>query len=195
MSYRQYKPVLVIGCGRSGTSTVARILHNRFNVKMGETFEPPNDANPQGYYEDTALHYANRKLTRGLGTYPEWFYFTQQEIKKRYEMNRPWGLKVNGLTYLLGLYDQFIPDAYYIWVVRNLPLVAKSHVRWWEAYKDNEKLARKAVVSKMVIAKRHLKRRDRLLIYFGCKRRTDNDIAQQIGDKWPILNDWKTSTF
>lgn len=158
---------------------------------MGDTFEEPNDANPQGYYEDIAFHYANRKMTRGQGTYPEWFYFTQQEIRKRYELQKPWGLKVNGLAYLLGLYHLFIPDAHYIWVVRNIRLVAESHVRWWEGYQGPQgyDLAIKAATSKLISVKRLLKGRDYLLIYFDERRKTDAEIIGAIENKWPKIKD------
>lgn len=156
---------------------------------MGESFPPPDDANPNGYYEDIAIHYANRKLTRGQGTLPEWFYFIQGEIKKRYQQNKPWGLKVNGLTYLLGLYNLFIPKAYYIWVVRKLPLVINSHVKWWEAYQkpNGRQLAAKAVTSKMISAKRLLNGKNYLLIYFDENRKSDDEIIECIQNKWPEL--------
>ena len=43
--------VLVMGVGRSGTSTVARILHDRFLICMGHDFIDTGEANPKGTYE------------------------------------------------------------------------------------------------------------------------------------------------
>lgn len=44
--------ILVLGTGRSGTSTVARLLHTELGVSMGTRFRDPDSANPKGYYED-----------------------------------------------------------------------------------------------------------------------------------------------
>jgi hypothetical protein len=43
--------IIVTGVGRSGTSTVARILHEETHVCMGHKFPPPDEWNPKGYYE------------------------------------------------------------------------------------------------------------------------------------------------
>lgn len=48
--------VVIVGTGRSGTSTVARILHERVGVCMGHFLKSPNAANPQGFYEDYLEH-------------------------------------------------------------------------------------------------------------------------------------------
>lgn len=62
--------ILVLGVGRSGSSTVARLLHTEVGVNMGLRFREPDSANPNGYYEDldflevntdTTLHYEHRK--------------------------------------------------------------------------------------------------------------------------------------
>ena len=45
--------VLVFGTGRSGTSTVARLLHEECKVHMGDSWvRQPDNFNPKGYYED-----------------------------------------------------------------------------------------------------------------------------------------------
>ena len=47
--------VLVIGPGRCGSSKMAELLHNKCNVNMGEQWvRPPDNFNPNGYYEDYA---------------------------------------------------------------------------------------------------------------------------------------------
>lgn len=47
------KPVVVVaGVGRSGTSAVSRVLHEKMGVCMGHVFGSPNEGNPMGYYED-----------------------------------------------------------------------------------------------------------------------------------------------
>jgi len=183
-------PWFIVGVGRSGTSTVARIMHEHFKVSMGGTLVPADDANPKGYYEDVSVHYENRKLTRGMGSFPDWFYYTQKEIAARYATEKPWGLKVNGLTYLLGMYDTFCPKINIIWPIRKFPLVVNSFCTWWVAYSGDKgrELAKTAIKGKMISIGRLLKNRDHLKIYFNERRRTDEEIIEQIQTKWPELN-------
>lgn len=60
--------VLVTGTGRSGTSTIARILHERLGVCMGHTFIKATGLkktrNPLGFWEE--VHERTEKMTKGL---------------------------------------------------------------------------------------------------------------------------------
>ena len=47
------KVVLVVGPPRSGTSTTARILHEKLGVCMGHNLVLGNAGNPEGFYEDS----------------------------------------------------------------------------------------------------------------------------------------------
>lgn len=64
--------VVVIGTGRSGTSTAARILHTRLGVCMGHKFLKPNKYNSQGYWEDEYLRVEARLLAGGEMSTSEW---------------------------------------------------------------------------------------------------------------------------
>lgn len=55
MEYR-CPDVVVVGTGRSGTSAVARVLHERIGVCMGHFIKTPNAANPKGFHEDWLEH-------------------------------------------------------------------------------------------------------------------------------------------
>ena len=46
------KLILVVGPPRSGTSTTARILHEKLGVCMGHHLVSGNPGNPDGFYED-----------------------------------------------------------------------------------------------------------------------------------------------
>ena len=56
--------VIVTGYGRSGTSAVARVLHES-GVRMGNDFGPPDEHNPTGYYQDQAIYLANQQILAG----------------------------------------------------------------------------------------------------------------------------------
>lgn len=52
--------ILVVGSPRSGTSVVARNLHE-MGICMGHKFPAPNDGNPLGFFEDFDLLAATRE--------------------------------------------------------------------------------------------------------------------------------------
>lgn len=61
-------PVLVTGVGRTGTSAVARVLHEQLGVCMGpddEELREPTKANPRGDYEDRAFRQLHIQVTNG----------------------------------------------------------------------------------------------------------------------------------
>jgi hypothetical protein len=58
--------VLVTGCHRSGTSLAASGLA-RLGLDVGQTEMPPTDANPAGYWANTALVALDDRLFRILG--------------------------------------------------------------------------------------------------------------------------------
>lgn len=63
------KDCLILGCGRSGTSMLAGILHQA-GYFMGEAFHPPRDSNPKGFFEWPAINRINESLLAPLGRSP-----------------------------------------------------------------------------------------------------------------------------
>ncbi len=60
---------MVLGCPRSGTSTVARLLHTKMGVCMGHSLDnDPGGFNPGGNYEDRLLIPACTALALGHTT-------------------------------------------------------------------------------------------------------------------------------
>ena len=58
--------LIVTGTGRSGTSAVARVLHES-GVSMGTSFAPPSEHNRLGFYEDLAARDINNRLMADVG--------------------------------------------------------------------------------------------------------------------------------
>lgn len=61
--------VIVVGTGRSGTSSVARILHERLGVCMGHHLKMQH---PGGAYEDYLAHGLNRMVAANVLSATEW---------------------------------------------------------------------------------------------------------------------------
>ena len=58
--------IIVTGPGRSGTSAVARVLHES-GLSMGTEFHPPSDYNATGFYEDVHALSVNDQILGELG--------------------------------------------------------------------------------------------------------------------------------
>ena len=63
--------VIVTGAGRSGTSAVARVLHES-GVPMGRELAAPSSINPRGFYEDRDVLALNERILRELGAPAMW---------------------------------------------------------------------------------------------------------------------------
>lgn len=93
--------VFVTGTGRSGTSTVARLLHTEMDVPMGAEFRQPDKDNPDGYWEDQEFVRWNKAFLAGEVGYSEFVHRISQVMKER---DGTWGFKDPRLAYLLGIY-------------------------------------------------------------------------------------------
>lgn len=58
--------LIVTGAGRSGTSAVARVLHES-GVRMGAQFDDPSDDNATGFYEDVGMRNLNQRILGDAG--------------------------------------------------------------------------------------------------------------------------------
>ncbi len=63
--------VIVTGAGRSGTSAVARVLHES-GVSMGNNLAEPSDANADGFYEDWGPLWLNERILLDCGLGDRW---------------------------------------------------------------------------------------------------------------------------
>lgn len=70
--------IIVAGSGRSGTSAVARMLHES-GIVVGRELIPPDEGNAEGYYEERGVVQLNDEIvqTAGLGT---WFSAASREL-------------------------------------------------------------------------------------------------------------------
>ncbi|MFX0141840.1 MAG: hypothetical protein ACFFDN_49845 [Candidatus Hodarchaeota archaeon] len=122
------KAFLIVGVGNSGTSITGKILHERFNVSMGNGFIP---AGVEGYtkYEDKDFSILNENVLKGNINLP--FFVTQLEelIKTKNEQYEKWGVKDPKLAYLLGLYLSVIKNPIIIRCDRDKELVVKSFMK------------------------------------------------------------------
>jgi hypothetical protein len=87
--------VIVLTCGRSGSSLLASMLHS-LGVRMANQFIPPGPSNPKGYYEDAAVH----QIVREKDVDAEAF---TRLVRVRNATQPQWGFKA---PRFLGLWNQ-----------------------------------------------------------------------------------------
>src|SRR5512145_1476064 len=71
--------VIVSGCGRSGTSAVAAMLH-RSGLSVGHDLIPPDEGNADGYFEERAVVRMNEAIIGATSLTGKFANPTRQEI-------------------------------------------------------------------------------------------------------------------
>ena len=137
-------PILVVGPGRCGSSTTARLLHTRMGVCMGARFQKPDESNPKGYYEDKDFQWANAMLLGGHQDTPQmaeefrsdprrfahnWRGHVEDVIRLRQAMGVPWGVKDPLLCHIMETYARLLPECRIIRCQRPVAKVAASFQR------------------------------------------------------------------
>jgi len=176
-----HNPYLVVGTGRSGTSTVAGILHNKMDVFMGYEFPPANSTNPDGFWEDIEIYKANKAFYFGRISYSTWKRGVTKIIAERQKLDKPWGFKESRMADLLGLYLGLLKDPKIIRCKRKKELVVSSWVRCYGLPINN---AFTLWQERETTLDNILAGRDSLKIYFDERRIPDKEIISLIENKW-----------
>jgi hypothetical protein len=176
-----HNPYIVIGTGRSGSSTVARVLRNKMDVFMGYRFREPDDRNPSGYWEDVDICSPNWKFLNGKITYGEWIEAIFSTVNDRVNMGIPWGFKDPDATHFLGLYLSFFKKPKIIRCVRKKELVVPSLMR---CFGHTEAEASDIVDMKEMILDNILSEKSYLSIHFDEQKKTDDKIMNEIRGKF-----------
>ncbi|MBN1912164.1 MAG: sulfotransferase [Pirellulales bacterium] len=124
-------PLFVLGPGRSGTSLVARLLHTRLDVSMGRRFRPPNESNPNGFFEDLDFLEANERLLRGETSLSQWRAWIGQFVRVREQTGRPWGVKDPRIGQAWRAYRDTFPAYRVVRCRRPTEQVIQSMIRWY----------------------------------------------------------------
>ena len=128
-----YPPIIVFGIPRSGTSAVARVLHEKLNVQMALEFKPPDPITPDGHYECKTVNELNHKLISGLLTGVQWEKDFIEYASYRMSFQIPWGFKDPKIRYpfilgcILSLYPAKL-GTMYIRTHRKIEQIIKSQV-------------------------------------------------------------------
>ena len=141
--------IVVLGAGRSGTSTITRGLQ-ALGVELGDQLRPGGGKNPQGFFEDEGLLKLNKRLRTTLGLRAEsvsliqphqWqtpavqalAHEAQETIRRRFGRYSLWGYKYAGTLRMLPfwrtVFQALDVDVRYVMAVRNPISVARSRAQ------------------------------------------------------------------
>lgn len=173
---RGYRPVIVVGVGRTGTSTVCRLIHEKLGIRMFMTsFLRPDQWNPDGYYEDRLVKQTLKDVKRGAKTVGE----AARRIHYEFEQGTvPWGFKLQPLGKMPpGLLEAFEPRAV-ISCVRNRNVTMKS-INGWRNWNHGMDRAAETYDRRSVAVKRILHGWSVLVLDFTDKR-DDDELTESI---------------
>lgn len=159
--------ILVIGTGRCGSSTIARLLHNNLQISMGERFREPDDSNLNGFYEDLDFRDLNHQILHNRITNDYFQKEIDRHVTKRRERwgGEHWGIKDPRICNLWLNYKRY--NAQYIWCVRKPEMVVRSLVA---NYGWSGRESRHFVAHRLNSITKLLEGQDALRIDFSTKR-------------------------
>lgn len=178
-------PYIVVGVGRCGTSSVARVMHENLKVYMGADFLPPDiKANPEGNYEDMHIVNLHRATIGGEISYASFLQKSSMLFESRGKMGRAWGFKDPMAVYFLPFYMcTFFRMPRVVWCTREKEKVIRSIKAHWS---KTETQAVHIYQSRTDLLASTLKHFDHLRIDFT-EKITDDELLQMLVEKWREL--------
>ena len=169
-------PIIVVGTGRCGTSTIARLLHTKFNICMGERFREPDEHNPDGYFEDLDFRDANEAMLCGKLSAVQWYFRISQIVSLRKQSKIQWGAKDPRFCDTAEMFQGWFENANVIVCTRDDDLVMQSMQRcydWFESRSAAFIKGRKAGINVW-------KRRNHVEIHFCKEHISDEDLVEKL---------------
>lgn len=189
LNYNGFDPYIVVGVGRSGTSTVADILHNKLNVCMGNNFGGEwnkQSSKPNGFWEDLDFSVASRGFVLGKINLDSWMDHVLLMAAQRKQRSRAWGFKDTRICYLLGFYLGIFQKPRLVYCKRDKDVVIRSLMKCYE-FSDQESIMLYDQRTMLLDNAFSQINTDSLVIDFGKRRVPDKEIIKQLQDKWEDL--------
>ena len=159
--------IIVLGPGRCGSSTVARILHNHLQIPMGSRFRSPDDSNLNGFFEDLDFRDLNHCVLNNQFSKEHFQERIDQLIAKRQERwgDTPWGIKDPRICHLWPHYRKHF--AKYIVCTRRPQLIVRSMMANY-GWSENE--SKQLLTTRLAGIDKLLEGQDALRIDFSIRR-------------------------
>lgn len=119
-------PFFVLGTFRCGSSAVARVMHEQMGILMFLRETPPDEFNPNGYFEDKNVTDMNEGHITKANSAQDIISFLNDYKRKVIKYKQPWGLKDARINFLGPIYKYVFPRANVIALHRDPDDTAKS---------------------------------------------------------------------
>ena len=147
-AFSEQRFIVVLGAGRSGTSTITRGLQ-ALGIELGDQLRPGGGKNPLGFFEDEGLLKLNKRVRSALGLRADSVSLIQphqwqmpavqtlaqeaRTIRRRFRRYSVAGYKFAGTLRMLPFWQRVFQsldlDVRYVMVVRNPLSVARSRAQ------------------------------------------------------------------
>jgi hypothetical protein len=124
-------PIIIAGMHRSGTSLAASLLQSA-GLDVGERLMEGNWSNPRGHFEDLDFVEWHKSALESVNLHPDGWVLTALPsmpadivervgllVRQKTSAPRAWGFKDPRATLFLGLWQELIPDALFVFVHRT----------------------------------------------------------------------------
>ncbi len=159
--------IIVLGPGRCGSSTVARILHNHLQIPMGSRFRLADDSNLNGFFEDLDFRDLNHGALNNQFSMNHFQERVDQLVVKRSERwgEMQWGIKDPRICHLWSHYNTYF--AKYIVCTRRPQLIIRSMMA---NYGWSESESKQLLATRLHGINKLLEGQDALRIDFSIRR-------------------------
>jgi hypothetical protein len=135
MIWYKQPAVLIIGSGRSGTSTVARLCHTRLRICMGHVLKQGDALNPEGYYEDWISHSMIQMMVNNGSFHTDtWL----EAMNFQHQVCPAWGVKDPWVLFLQPSWGTLNPGLV-IHCERNIDSTVTSWLKVWQQGNPKDK--------------------------------------------------------
>lgn len=146
MFYHRRPKIVITGSGRSGTSTVARVVHQRLNVCMGHILKRGDSLNEKGYFEDWISHSMVQLATKGSFDIQVYL----EAMNYQHSKCASWGVKDPWILFFPEGWKLLMAPQLHIICERNTQATVTSWLKVWKLKYHNEKEPTQEVIDHYV---------------------------------------------
>jgi len=172
----------VVGIGRCGTSTVARVLHQNRICCLGHEWHTPDKFNPQGYWEDLVIRkkILSELQTVGFPVRKVYRKIYKYHKKSGCDLSLPFGFKEPRLCRVPHARWIELEPKHIFWAQRPAELIINSLKRWKKEHTHPKQSAEEFFYKRQKMLEKALRGLPHVTIIDFSDYRTDSWVLEKI---------------